>query len=146
MAEYLKGCTGVDALHVLSHGEAGNLRLGDAAITETNLVDHADILRTIGTALSDDGDILLYACDLAGGDGVELVGRLAEATGADIAASTDTTGTAEQGGYWVLEATTGPVEARALALDGYGGVLGDAAAVAATVIRGHAVRTGWSGC
>ena len=50
-------------------------------------------------------------CDLAAGeDGLSLVDSLAALTGADVAASTDDTGTALLGGDWELEYTSGSVE------------------------------------
>ena len=48
---------------------------------------------------------------------------LATATGADIAASTDNTGAAALGGEWILEATTGTVEAQAIDVAGWNGLL-----------------------
>ena len=65
----------------------------------------AQDLATLGGALSASGDILLYGCDVAAGaDGLAFVNALANATGADVAASTDLTGAAVKGGDWVLEA------------------------------------------
>ena len=42
--------------------------------------------------------------------GQAFIGRLAELTGADVAASRDATGSAALGGNWNLEATTGAIE------------------------------------
>ncbi len=70
------------------------------------------------------GDLLLYRCDVAaGGAGHAFIDDLATATGADVAASTDLTGGASLGGDWVLEAKSGVVEATAMDIVGYGGVL-----------------------
>lgn len=72
---------------------------------------HAQQLAGIGAALSEHGDILLYGCNVAeGAMGLQFIDALAQATGADVAASTDTTGTAP-GGNLVLEARTGTIEA-----------------------------------
>ncbi len=54
---------------------------------------------------------MLYGCDVAQGDvGQQFIEQLSVLTGADIAASTNLTGAANQGGDWVLEAVTGIIE------------------------------------
>ena len=81
-------------------------------------------LATINAALSNNADILIYGCDVAAGEaGQAFVNALASATGSDIAASTDTTGSADLGGDWDLEAQTALVEAQALALTDWQGEL-----------------------
>jgi len=111
IAEALQGQTGVSAVHILSHGASGELTLGNKAVTSETLETHAADLGTIRNALTADADILLYGCDVgAGGAGVAFVGRLAELTGADVAASSDSTGAAEHGGNWVLETSAGPIK------------------------------------
>ena len=112
IASTLAGESDVDAVHILSHGAPGTLVLGDLALTEEGLSTHAEDLATIRNALSADADILIYGCDVAADDvGQSFVRALSVATGADVAASTDTTGL---GGDWDLEASTGPIETQAL--------------------------------
>lgn len=83
-----------------------------------NLNESADVLRRIGSALTEDGDILLYGCNVAEGNaGVNFIGRLAQVTGADIAASIDATGATDKGGNWVLEYSP-EVESRPLGTQG----------------------------
>ena len=102
---------GVDAIHLLSHGFGGGLNLGSLTLDNKNLDDHAKILTQIGAALTDKGDFLLYGCDVASGEkGIDFIGRLAQATGADVAASEDATGAANLGGNWVLEISQGAIE------------------------------------
>ncbi|MBF0621207.1 MAG: DUF4347 domain-containing protein [Magnetococcales bacterium] len=49
-----------------------------------------------GDALSEDADILFYGCDVAAGDdGTAFVKGLSQLTGADVTASTDTTGSTD---------------------------------------------------
>ncbi|WP_042422059.1 DUF4347 domain-containing protein [Comamonas granuli] len=116
--------TGLSAIHLFGHGSAGSLHLGATRLNASNLPEFADALARIGAALSDDGDILLYGCDVAQGTaGAELIGRLAQATGADIAASTDTTGASALGGNWVLEAASGTVDVATLQVADYADVL-----------------------
>ena len=55
-------------------------------------------------------DVLLYGCDIAAGDsGTALVNELHVLTNENIAASTDTTGSSDLGGNWVLEAKSSTV-------------------------------------
>ena len=70
--------------------------------------------------------ILIYGCSFgAGRAGRAAVRALARATGADIAASDDPTGSAAFGGDWDLEVREGEVAARPVvaAVDGWSGVL-----------------------
>ena len=102
-----------DAVHIVSHGDSGELRLGNATLTQDSLTgDTLSHLRAWGDAISEDGDILIYGCSVAEGDqGIAFVEELASITGADIAASTDDTGSSALGGDWDLEVTAGEVEA-----------------------------------
>ncbi|MEN0040353.1 MAG: Ig-like domain-containing protein [Pseudomonadota bacterium] len=106
----------VDAVHIFSHGSSGSLALGGPELTvETMASLYANDLASIGGALSQHGDILIYGCDFAAGDaGQQAAQLLAQMTGADVAASDDLTGNANLGGDWDLEKTIGTVEARVL--------------------------------
>ncbi|MEI6558828.1 MAG: DUF4347 domain-containing protein [Rhodospirillaceae bacterium] len=112
MALWAESHIGYDAIHVMSHGSPGTLRLGTDAVTDASLstaVSRAE-LAEIGHALNAGGDLLFYGCDVAkGSDGRQFVADLASATSADIAASTDVTGLAARGANWSLESTTGSV-------------------------------------
>ncbi|XZO03379.1 MAG: Ig-like domain-containing protein [Microcoleus sp.] len=118
----------IEAVHIVSHGSEGSLKLGADVLNENNLETFSDRLKQWGNALTANGDILLYGCDVAAGEaGENFVKRLSEITGADVAASTDKTGNAALGGDWELEKTTGNIEA-SLALSSeamatYAGVL-----------------------
>ncbi|NJM62910.1 MAG: DUF4347 domain-containing protein, partial [Oscillatoriales cyanobacterium RU_3_3] len=98
----------VDSVHIFSHGNSGSLQLGSTTLNSGNLPQHESQLQSWQTALSNKADIVLYGCDVAAGDGVNFVDRLAKLTGADIAASTDLTG---RGGNWNLEFAKGDIEA-----------------------------------
>ena len=109
---YLQGRTGIDAIHVISHGSMGALYLGGTVLNSSNVALHGSQLASIGGALTETGDILLYGCNVAQGDvGLQFITSLAQYTGADVAASVDATGAAALGGDWVLERTLGRVEA-----------------------------------
>ena len=58
------------------------------------------------------------------GSGQAFATHLATLTGADVAASTDATGSAEKGGNWTLEFRSGEVETAAVAVQDYGDLLG----------------------
>ncbi len=54
--------------------------------------------------------LLIYGCNVAAGDtGAELIAKLKQLTGAEIAASTTRTGNIAQGGNWELEYQTGTI-------------------------------------
>ncbi len=114
MAGALAGRTGIDAIHLISHGEAGALQLGTGTLTvDTMSGQYSDELAAIQQALSDQADILVYGCDFAEGQaGQDAVSLLSQLTGADVAASTDDTGYAGLGGDWDLEFQVGTVEAQ----------------------------------
>ncbi len=129
MVQILAGRSGIDAIHVVSHGSEGALGLGTSNLTGQNLQNYAAELTTIGAALTADADILLYGCSVAAGSaGEAFINELAQATQADIAASTDTTGAANKGGNWVLEHGQGHIETTsplsAMAMDAFQGSLG----------------------
>jgi hypothetical protein len=113
MADYLDGQSGIDAVHIISHGSAGNLILSGQTYSADRLSQqYSTDLARIGHALTADGDILLYGCDVGKGSaGERFIETISEMTGADIAASVDKTGAADLGGDWVLETRTGQVDA-----------------------------------
>jgi hypothetical protein len=132
MADWAESHAGYDAIHVLSHGSAGSLQLGTADINTASLADAAVQARltAIGQALTAGGDLLLYGCSVATGEsGQDFIDRLASATGADVAASNDTTGAAILGGDWQLEASSGGVAEAPILTDtttaAFGHILGD---------------------
>ncbi|MBC7951111.1 MAG: DUF4347 domain-containing protein [Rhodospirillaceae bacterium] len=98
----------VDAIHVVSHGAEGQVFLGTATLNSATIDARAADLAAIGAKLTQDGDILFYGCDVAAGaDGQAFIDRVGALSGADVAASSDTTGIH---GDWVLERTTGTIE------------------------------------
>jgi uncharacterized delta-60 repeat protein len=115
IAAYLQNRSGIDAIHVISHGSQGALYLGSTMVNSGNLSLYQSQLSTIGSALTERGDILLYGCNVARGDiGVQFNDSLAQYTQADVAASDDATGVDELGGDWELERVSGSVEASIL--------------------------------
>ncbi|MFT5841685.1 MAG: putative repeat protein (TIGR01451 family), partial [Pseudohongiellaceae bacterium] len=125
LADYVRDRSDISAIHILSHGAEGSLKLGSSVLDEQSLSSYQAELALIGQSLTNDGDILLYGCDV-GEDisGVEFVSRLASYTGADIAASTDLTGSDALSGDWDLEYHSGDVQAKSLSLTDFNGLLG----------------------
>lgn len=127
IAAALQGKTNLDAIDIISHGVPGSLKLGSGILNSNNLADYAVQLSEIGKHLSDDGDILLYGCDVAQGKtGRSFVDQLARLTGADVAASDDMTGNPTLGGDWVLEQSTGAIEALPIQSQTYNSTLAGA--------------------
>ncbi len=102
----------LDAVHILSHGTDRAVKLGDTWLQVSNLDGYAKDIADWGNALSVDGDLLFYGCNLAGGEeGQTLIEGISQLTGADVAASVDDTGGQQLGGDWDLEYHTGAIEA-----------------------------------
>lgn len=111
MADILAGRKDIDALHLISHGKEASVNLGGLILDQANINNHAAELKTIGDALSKDGDILLYGCDIGANQGKAFIDQLALITGADIAASKDLTGGKPFNANWDLEVNSGSIEA-----------------------------------
>ncbi|MBR7800709.1 Ig-like domain-containing protein, partial [Undibacterium fentianense] len=117
IADALRTESQVAAVHIVSHGGEGFLVLGNTMLSSYNLASYETSMATIQNALGENADILLYGCDVAKGDtGAEFVRQFRAMTGADIAASTNDTGS---GGDWVLEYKSGAIEALAIASTDY---------------------------
>lgn len=116
MADWVANHSGYDGIHILGHGSEGAQHLGSATLSSHTLSQYQAQLNQIGSALNEDGDILLYGCNVAANKtGIDFISKLAQATQADVAASDDLTGFSELDGDWELEKTSGTIEA-ALAL------------------------------
>jgi hypothetical protein len=103
----LEGLANVPVLRIISHGNDGVLWFGNQAFDSTDLTSSAMQVASWGKSLTADGDILLYGCSIANTDaGKAFVGQLALLAGADVAASTNPTGT---GGDIYLEFFEGVV-------------------------------------
>jgi hypothetical protein len=105
----------VSAVHIISHGSDGAVYLGRSVLDLQSLEARAGELAAWSGSLTADADVLIYGCDVAqSGAGQALVERLAAVTGADVAASTNLTGTAALGGDFDLEFRSGAVEAQSV--------------------------------
>lgn len=111
ISEILDGRRDIDSVHIVSHGDGGQVRLGATSLTESTLDGYAGQIATWSGSLSLDADILFYGCDLAATQsGEDLVESLSALTGADVAASVDQTGHADLGGDWAFEFGIGTLE------------------------------------
>ncbi len=112
IAEILGDRSDIDAVHIISHGDPGELQLGTGTLSFASMQEeYADELATISQALSQEADLLVYGCNFGeGGSGTEAANLLAALTGADVAASSDLTGAEALGGDWDLEMQTGTIE------------------------------------
>ena len=112
MAEAAASHSGLASISVLSHATPGKLRFSNADFDAGALQRKGSALAAIARSLANDGDILLYGCDLAAGEeGNAIVATMATLTGRDVAASSDSTGDAALGGDWDLEVSSGPIAA-----------------------------------
>ena len=101
----------LSAVHLVSHGDTALLQLGRTTVDAALLAARAEEVAGWRQALTDDADLLLYGCEVGQGlDGAAFVHQLGDLTGADVAASTDLTGSAEAGGDWALELQTGRID------------------------------------
>ncbi len=89
----LSSQTNIDAIHILSHGNTGEISVGNDVLNSNTLDDNAQLLETMKNSLSVDGDILLYGCNEASdGIGQEFINSIATLTQADVEESEYTTG------------------------------------------------------
>jgi hypothetical protein len=104
----------IQAVHIFSHATTDYLQLGSAKLNLATLPNYQADLAQWFAATSvkfPRPDLLFYGCQLAGEPvGQQLIQKVSELTGADIAASSDLTGYAPLGGDWDLEFTTGAIE------------------------------------
>ena len=125
IADVVAELDGLDAIHVVSHGDQGLLQLGTAVLDAKSIAgEHARSLQRIGNSLADDADFLVYGCDFAGGTtGRAAAKQLGAVLGADVSASEDVTGSTLQRGDWQLEYSHGRIETRSLEASLWSGTL-----------------------
>ncbi|GAB4246047.1 MAG: hypothetical protein Kow0049_35870 [Stanieria sp.] len=99
----------VTAVHIVSHGSPGNLKLGNTQLNLDNISFYTSYLETWSKSLSS-SSLFLYGCNVAAGNtGFEFVRRLHQLTKANIAASAKPTGSKNLEGDWNLEINFGKV-------------------------------------
>ncbi len=111
ISETLADRTDLDAIHFVTHGTDRAVKLGSTWLQLDNLSAYSGQIAQWGGALTSNGDLLFYGCELAKGPaGQELLESIQSLTGADIAASTNNTGSAILGGDWNLEFHRGAID------------------------------------
>jgi archaellum component FlaF (FlaF/FlaG flagellin family) len=102
ITEILQDYPQVESLHLISHGSPGSIQLGNSYLSLDTLTEYQQDLKHWHSS-----SLLIYGCNVAAGDaGTELMEKLHQLTGANIAASQTKTGNASLGGDWNLEVTT----------------------------------------
>lgn len=111
ITQMLRSYRGLSSLHIVTHGAAGKLWLGDGLVSSSTLNQSREALQSWAAALTPDADILIYGCHVATEDvGERFVQLLSLLTGANVAASNTLMGSAALGGNWELEVKIGQVE------------------------------------
>ncbi len=112
ISEILLGYDNLDAVHIISHGDDGSVRLGNSSLDANSLQQNNLQIALWANSFAETGDILIYGCNLAATEaGQSLIDELGSLTLTDVAASTDATGHESLGGDWDLEYRAGEIEA-----------------------------------
>ena len=111
ITEALKELKNVSAIHLVSHGDEGELLLGTGVLSQRTMDQYSDEMSSWHHSMTANAELLVYGCDLAATQsGRDLLDSLSVVTKADLAASVDNTGHAILGGDWDLEYSTGDIE------------------------------------
>jgi hypothetical protein len=130
IAAALEKRSGIAAVHIIAHGQPGEVSFDSGPLSLETLPRYAADLARIGRALGDRGDIRLWACRTGSTDrGNAFLDALTRAAGARVAASTGLIGSATHGGSWELDAhretnpPQAPITLTAAGTAAYAGVL-----------------------
>jgi VCBS repeat-containing protein len=111
ISSHLQDLQDIDAVHIISHGVDGSVKLGETTLNADSLQENSSQIALWANAFTDSGDILFYGCDLASSSiGQNLIDELGALTLTDVAASDDLTGADSQGGDWLLEYNKGKID------------------------------------
>ncbi|MEG3844937.1 DUF4347 domain-containing protein, partial [Microcoleus sp. herbarium14] len=93
--------TGIESLHIITHGSSGSLYLGTTELNSSNIENYSQQLQQWRNSFTENASIILYGCNVAAGDrGHQFLAQLHQLTGANIAANPTTTGNSKLGGNW----------------------------------------------
>ncbi|MFA5427776.1 MAG: DUF4347 domain-containing protein, partial [Sulfurimonas sp.] len=124
IAYALEDISRVEALHIITHGRSGEILLGKNGVSLETLPLYGKELLTISSAMSEEGELFLYGCEVASGErGAAFVAMLQDVTGLKIAAATHKVGHSELGGSWELDVMSDVMTAQALHVSEWRGVL-----------------------
>ncbi|QDS88367.1 Cadherin domain protein [Rosistilla ulvae] len=111
ISEILAGQQDVQGIHIVSHGEEGQIKLGNTWLGIDEMDGYAGQIANWGGSLADGADLLIYGCDIAStSDGRAMIDALGALCACDVAASDDDTGNGAYDADWLLEYTTGSVQ------------------------------------
>ncbi len=120
ISQVLANQRNIKSIHILSHGSPGSLNIGSDTINNQNLPQFSNKIQEWGKALTEKADILLYGCQVAATEiGLQLIQKLHQLTGANIAASNSQTGNQALGGDWELEVKIGNIATQPLNVPNY---------------------------
>ena len=128
ISEVLFQRNNISSVHIVSHGQAGKLYLGNAEVSSNTLDGYSEQLQSWANYLTPNAEVMLYGCNVAAGEeGKQFIQDLSDLTGTDIAASCNLTGSAARGGDWNLEFKTGRMKLTSAfqpqVLQSYAGIL-----------------------
>jgi glucose/arabinose dehydrogenase len=110
ISAHLAAWTGIQSLHIVSHGAPGCLFVADRTIDMATLTAAAPQLAAWQQSVTPDASIWLYGCEVgAGAVGQAFVNQLHQLTGMPVAASDTITGNAHLGGDWQFAVRTGNI-------------------------------------
>jgi hypothetical protein len=99
----------LNAIHIIAHGQAGEVRLAAGALSAECINDFAEALAAVGRVLRPGGELLLWCCNTGHDLHCEsFIAALERATGT----ATGLIGVAAKRGAWALELIPGAVKAR----------------------------------
>ena len=82
IAKALCGRSALAAIHIVAHGQAGEVSFSSGALSLESVNDHADELAAIGQSLGDNGNLFLWTCHTAQSKhGQSFVEALSRASG-----------------------------------------------------------------
>ena len=101
----------IEALHIISHANDGEIQLGNSLITRQTLQGKSKQLQQLNKSFLAGADVLFYGCNLASSkNGEDLLSFISAEMGVDIAASANFTGNDKLNGDWTLEYQLGSIE------------------------------------
>ncbi|MCU0571229.1 MAG: DUF4347 domain-containing protein [Oculatellaceae cyanobacterium Prado106] len=104
ITEALTPYQNLKSLHLVSHGNPGNVQLGNATLNSMTIARYRSQLEQWRSALSENADLLIYGCNVAvGAVGKRFLHSLQQQIGVNLAAATTKVGHAKLGGRWCLD-------------------------------------------
>ena len=101
----------ISAIHLVTHGEDGQLAIGDSQLNQNTLAQYSQEIASWSQSLTHDADFLIYGCNVAETQsGETFVNELSDLLDADISASNDVTGHQSLQGDWEFEYQIGQIE------------------------------------